>query len=126
MQSVLGLDIYLVDRKIIIQNFAPCYLEYVRKDGYKELGIGIDAELLHGCYTGLTAFPVPFRSGDLVRVETPGMVEPRYGVVIVVEACGRYIWLAYIENCRLECMDLSYRYYDLTSDWRRDTACCWR
>ena len=46
------------------------------------------------------------------------MVEPRYGVVIVVEASGRYIWLAHIENCRLECMDLSYRYYDLTFDWR--------
>ena len=118
MQSVLGLDVYLVDRKIIIQNFDPRYLEYVRKDGYKELGIGYEAEFLHGCWSGLTTFPVPFRSGDLVRVEVPGMVEPRYGVVIVVESSGRYIWLAYIENCRLECMDLSYRYYDLTSDWR--------
>ena len=46
------------------------------------------------------------------------MARPRYGVVAVVEALGRYVHMAYIENDCLECMDLSYRYYDLTSGWR--------
>ena len=118
MQATLGLDVFLVDRKIIIPQFHPWYLEFVREDGYKELGIRYEAERIHSCYTGHTTFPLPFRSGDLVQVEVPSMARPRYGVVIVVEACGRYIWLAYIENGCLECMDLSYRYYDLTSGWR--------
>ena len=57
----------------------------------------------------------------LVQVEVPSMARPRYGVVIVVEACGRYIWLAYIENGCLECMDLSYR-YRLSPGW--PAFCC--
>ena len=118
MQSVLGLNIFLVDGKIIIQDFDPWYLESVRKDGYKELGIRYEAERIHSYGTGLTTFPIPFRSGDLVQVEVPSMARPRYGVVAVVEALGRYVHMAYIENDCLECMDLSYRYYDLTSGWR--------
>ena len=73
----------------------PWYLEFVREDGYKELGIRYEAERIHSCYTGHTTFPLPFRSGDLVQVEVPSMARPRYVVVIVVEACGRYIWLVY-------------------------------
>ena len=94
MQSVLGLNIFLVDGKIIIQDFDPWYLESVRKDGYKELGIRYEAERIHSYGTGLTTFPLPFRSGDLVQVEVPSMARPRYGVVAVVEALGRYVHMA--------------------------------
>ncbi len=114
----MGLSIYLSDGKIIIQNFDPWYLEDVQKDGYETLGIHYEAGCLHSCCIGHTTVPLPFLSGDLVQVEVPGMLKPRCGVVTVTEALGRCIWLAYIEDSCLKRMDLSYRYYDLTSGWR--------
>lgn len=119
MQCVLSLGIYLVDRKIIIPNFGPWYLDDVLKNRYKERKISSKAVRFRR--TGNTTIPLPFHTGDLVQVLTPEMVWPRYGVVIVKETFGRdrrCVRMAYIENYRIEHMDLSYQKFDYSSDWR--------
>lgn len=119
MQCVLSLGIFLVDRKIIIQDFGPWYLDDVLKNKYKERKISSKAVRFRR--TGNTTIPLPFHTGDLVQVQTPEMVWPRYGVVIVKEAAGRdrrCVRMAFIENYRIEHMDLSYQKFDYSSDWR--------
>lgn len=119
MQCVLSLGIYLVDRKIIIPDFGPWYLDDVLKNRYKERKIGSKAVRFRR--TGNTTIPLPFHTGDLVQVLTPEMVWPRYGVVIVKETSGRdrrCVRMAYIENYRIEHMDLSYQNFDYSSNWR--------
>lgn len=119
MQCVLSLGIYLVDRKIIIPNFGPWYLDDVLKNRYKERKISSKAVRFRR--TGNTTIPLPFHTGDLVQVLTPEMVWPRYGVVIVKETSGRdrrCVRMAYIENYRIEHMDLSYQNFDYSSNWR--------
>ena len=108
MQCVLGLGIFLVDRKIIIQDCALRDLD----DGLK----GNKAVRL--CRTGNTTIPLPVHTGDLAQVKTPEMVWPQYGVVIAKEAAGRdrrCIRMAYIENYCIEHMDLSYKNFDYSS-----------
>lgn len=115
MQCVLGLDIFLVDGKIIIQDCVLSDLDDDLKNRYK----GNKAVRLR--WTGNTTIPLPFHTGDLVQVETPEMVRPQYGVVIVKEAAGRdrrCIRMAYIENYYIEHMDLSYKNFDYSSHWR--------
>lgn len=111
MQYILGLDIFLVDGKIIIQS---CVLSDL-KNRYK------DNKAARLRWTGNTTIPLPFHTGDLVQVETPEMVWPQYGVVIVKEAAERdrrCIRMAYIEKYYIEHMDLSYKNFDYSSRWR--------
>ncbi len=115
MQCVLGMAIFWVDGKIIIQDCVLCDLDDDIKNRYK----GNKAARLRR--TGNTTIPLPFHTGDLVQVKTPEMAWPQYGVVLVKEAAGcnrRCIRMAYIENYCIEHMDLSYKNFDYSSNWR--------
>ena len=84
---------------------------------YKTMGICFDAQIAH---TGdfRTTLPLPYKSGDLVRIDIPVLSDPVYGVLYIYEACGRYMHLAYIEDHKLKTADMSYQDVGAFSGWR--------
>ena len=84
---------------------------------YGPMGICFDAQMAH---TGefQTTLPLPYQSGDIVRIDIPVLSDPVYGVLYIYEAYGRYIHLAYIEDNKLKTADMSYQDIGAFSGWR--------
>ena len=68
-------------------------------------------------------YPIPFGTGDLVKLDAPMLEKPRFGVMDnVLDLNGtRYMWMGYVDGGRLDVMALSYNELDLSGyrviDW---------
>lgn len=84
---------------------------------YKTMDICFAAQISH---TGdfRTTLPLPYQSGDIVRIDIPVLSDPVYGVLYIYEAYGRYMHLAYIEDNKLKTADMSYQDIGAFSGWR--------
>lgn len=89
-------------------------------DTYKRLHIGFHGRCLHEWYDQRNGFPLPFRSGDLVRLDPPVFDEPEYGVLYVFHDLNstRYMWLYYIQDSVLHHCSMSYHSIGGWSPWR--------
>ena len=65
-------------------------------------------------------YPIPFRTGDLVKLDAPLLDKPLFGVMDnVLDLNGtRYMWLGYVNGDYLDAMMLSYNLLDYTGGYR--------
>lgn len=119
MEKIIGFSLFHTEGRLYIQRFFPWLLTRGKESDARaeQLGIYEDAMFLYE-YSHMTSLPLPFQTGDLVRLETPDWDGPLYGVLGVFEACGRYMNMAYIKDGRLDLISLSYWWVDLVSDWQ--------
>lgn len=120
IKAVIAFNLFHIRGQLCFQRFSPWWLTQGKEsDAHAEqLGISEDAMFLYEDDNGMTSFPLPFQTGDLVRLETPDWDGPLYGVLGVFQALGRYMNMAYIKDGRLDLLSLSYWEIDLTSDWQ--------
>jgi len=119
MKEIIGLHLCSDDDgRAFIKDFAPKYLEYcVKMKGMEAMGISMDAMTdYHG--DRKSRLPLPFQSGDLVRLDIPDTDFQIYGVLYIWESCERFMQMAYIEDCRLKHFNMAYRDIDSTPGWR--------
>lgn len=120
MDVTLGLYVYVGDGQLFIQRLEPWFLRQARwKERMKTVGISWEAkDVFRGCSAG-NPLPLPFRNGDLARVDIPDLEEPIYGVLNIAQLeKDRYIYLLYIENHCLRQLNMSYQQIGLSSGWR--------
>lgn len=119
MKAVIAFSLFHIEGQLCFQRFFPRWLTHGKEgDAHAEqLGISEDALFLFED-NSMNGLPLPFQTGDLVRLETPDWDGPLYGVLGVFEALGRYMNMAYIKNGRLELISLSYWEIDVASDWQ--------
>ena len=120
MKAVIAFSLFHIEGQLRVQRFFPWWLTHGKEgDAHAEqLGISHDTMFLYEDYNSMTSLPLPFQTGDLVRLETPDWDGPLYGVLGVFEALGRYMNMACIKDGRLKLVSLSYWEIDLTSDWQ--------
>lgn len=65
-------------------------------------------------------YPIPFRTGDLVKLDAPLLDKPLFGVMDnVLDLNGtRYMWLGYVSGDHLDALMLSYNLLDYTGGYR--------
>lgn len=121
MEAIIAFSLFYKEGRLYIQRFFPWWLTHAHgkeADARAEhLGISEDAMYLYDNDL-MNDLPLPFRTGDLVRLETPDWDGPLYGVLGVFEACGRYMSMIYIKDGRLNMISLRYWWIDLVSDWQ--------
>lgn len=119
MEAMIGFSLFHAEGRLYIQRFFPWWLTYGNEADIRaeQLGISEDTMFL---YEGnsMNHLPLPFQTGDLVRLETPDWDGPLYGVLGVFEALGRYMNMAYIKDGHLEMISLSDWWIDVVSDWQ--------
>lgn len=73
----LGLYVYVGEGRLFIQRFEPWYLERAQwKERLKTAGVPCEAEEVFRGRSSENTLPLPFRNGDLVRVDIPDLEEP--------------------------------------------------
>lgn len=120
MDVTLGLYVYVGEGRLFIQRFEPWYLERAQwKERLKTAGVPCEAE---GVFRGRSAentLPLPFRNGDLVRVDIPDLEEPVYGVLNVAQVeRERFIYLLCVEDQWFREFNMGYQEIDISSGWR--------
>ena len=119
MDTALGMNLYVGGGHLFIQKIWPWDMEHSWKDRLGD--ISWEAA---GVFTGQfckTAgrLPLPFRNGDLARVDIPDLDEPVYGALNIAQLeVDRYIYLLYIKNHCLRQLNMSYQQIDISSGWR--------
>lgn len=119
LKAVIAFSLFHIEGRLGVQCFSPWWLTHGKEgDAHAEqLGISKDAMFLYED-NSMNHLPLPFQTGDLVRLETPDWDGPLYGVLGVFEALGRYMNMAYIKNGHLTMISLSYWWVDVVSDWQ--------
>lgn len=119
MKAIIAFSLFHIEGQLCFQRFFPWWLTHGKEsDAHAEqLGISEDAVFLYE-NNSMNHLPLPFQTGDLVRLETPDWDGPLYGVLGVFEALGRYMNMAYIKDGCLELISLSYWWIDVVSDWQ--------
>ncbi len=119
MEAMIGFSLFHTEGRLYIQRFFPWWLTHGKETDTRaeQLGISEDAMFLYE-YDNKNCLPLPFQTGDLVRLETPDWDGPLYGVLGVFEALGRYMNMAYIKDGHLKLISLSYWWIDVCSDWQ--------
>jgi len=92
-------------------------MEKAKRNRAEQMGISEDAMHLYDPGDIRNPFPLPFKLGDLVRLDPPYWEEPLYGVLGVYDALGRYINMAYMKGLQLCWISLTYWDIDLTNGW---------
>ncbi len=117
MEEILGLDFYFMDGAFQVTRFWPS--EGKHHEIYHKLNVGFDAEHLHNWYLE-NVFPLPFKSGDLVRLDPPVLDAPAYGVLYRFDAAhsSRFMWLFYLRNGILDYCSMCYHSIGGWSSWR--------
>lgn len=84
-------------------------------EGTMSLQLGYDV-----CSFEQIEYPIPFMTGDLVKVDAPMLDEPLYGVMDnVADLNGvRYMWLGYVDGDHLDAMPLSSNLLDFSGGYR--------
>lgn len=120
MDVTLGLYVYVGKGQLFIQRFKPWYLEQAQwKEWLKTAGIPCEVEGMFRGHSAENTLPLPFRNGDLVRVDIPDLEEPVYGVLNIAQLeKDRYIYLLYREDHCLHELNMSYQQIDIFSGWR--------
>lgn len=119
MKAIIAFSLFHTEGRLYIQRFFPWLLTLGKESDARaeQLGISEDAMYLYED-SSMNHLPIPFQTGDLVRLETPDWDGPLYGVLGVFEALGRYMNMAYIKDGHLKMISLSYWWVDITSDWQ--------
>lgn len=104
-EKVIDFDVQQVNGTHCATRFWP--------SGGKEAEWGIDMDALSfalGLGDGRVCCPIPFMTGDLVKLDAPVLDGPLFGVMDnVLDLNGtRYMWLGYVEGDHLNVMTLSY------------------
>lgn len=65
-------------------------------------------------------YPIPFQTGDLVKLDAPMLEKPLFGVMDnVLDLNGtRYMWLGYVDGNHLDAQPLSYNLLDYSGGYR--------
>lgn len=78
----------------------------------------IDLEVLRThCGECRTTVPLPFKNGDLVRIDIPVLDKPVYGVLEVCKAIERHMHLTFIEDGYMKTINMSYQDIGELSQW---------
>lgn len=72
------------------------------------------------CFFEQIQYPIPFMTGDLVKLDVPMLDEPLYGVMDnVADLNGvHYMWLGYVDGDHLDAMPLSSNLLDFSGGYR--------
>lgn len=118
MEEILGLEFYFIDGAFHVTMFWPH--EGKCHDTYQKLNIEYDAQRLHEYYLEVNELPLPFQSGDLVRLDPPALDDPLYGVLYIFDPPqgSRYMWLFYLRDGVLNYCPMRYHGIGSWSPWR--------
>lgn len=117
-ESVIGFDVQRVGGASRTTRF--------RLDDEKEKEWGIDEDTmdlqLGNDELGFERihYPIPFQTGDLVKLDAPMLDEPLFGVMDnVLDLNGtRYMWLGYVNGDHLDALMLSYNLLHYSGGYR--------
>lgn len=102
-ESVIEFDVQTI-------NGAHCATQFWLSDEKEgEWGIDEDTWDFQLCHDRIP-YPIPFMTGDLVKLDAPMLDAPLYGVMNnVLDLNGiRYMWLGYVDGDHLDVLPLSY------------------
>lgn len=119
MDTALEMSLYVGGGRLFIQKIWSWDTDHTWKDRLGHIPWETDKLFCGHLCRAADRLPLPFRNGDLVRVNIPDLDEPIYGVLNVAQLeKDRYSYLLYIEDHCLRKLNMSYQQINAFPGWR--------